>query len=177
MVDTLPVNNCRICHTAQAINGSQPADADDTDIVHCARGHAFHRVCLIHRDHFRFCPEDQCSAHLPCFSKPLADRLVRLVLPYTGFAELYEMVVTSHAQQFNVSRENARQFISESEFLTAFIRLEWRGWLNNLPTHLSQMILSALIGYFLLPELPESFTLRNALNSSQEEALQALDVS
>lgn len=177
MVDTLPVNNCRICHTAQAINGIQPADADDTDIVHCARGHAFHRACLILRDHFRFCPEDQCSAHLPCFSKPLADRLAKLVLPYTGFAERFEMVVTSHAQQFNVSRENARHFISESEFLADFIRLEWRGWLNNLPAHLSQMILSALIGYFLLPELPNFFTSRNPQNLSQEEVLQVLDVS
>ena len=97
---TSSTSSCFLCQDAQAPDSTPPADAD---IVKCARGHAFHRNCLIQLDCFRRCPQTDCNAHIPCFVKPLADRLARSLLPYMGLDELLDRVVRADTQQTGVS--------------------------------------------------------------------------
>lgn len=174
MVNVHSPSSCLLCHRAQ------PTDitpSTDTEMTNCARGHAFHRACLIQQDCFRLCPQNNCCANIPCFVKPLADRLARSVLPYVGLNELLDAVVMADVQQSGVSLENARQFVSESEFLMDYLRHTLRGLTySSAAVTLGKIALSALVAYYLLPPQPDFFSSRdNSAGTPMEEALFPVD--
>lgn len=172
MANVHSASSCLLCHGAQS-NGINPPT--DTVMVNCARGHAFHRDCLVHQDCFRLCPENNCDAHIPCFVKPLADRLARSVLPYIGLDELLDTVVMADVQQSGVSLENARQFISESEFLVSYLRHTLPGSLRYATYSLAAVAVTALVTDYLLPQ-PDFFGSQdNSAGTPMEEALLTVD--
>ncbi|MBO9493082.1 hypothetical protein J7438_03105 [Thalassotalea sp. G20_0] len=162
-------SSCFLCHNVRAPRSTPPADAD---MVNCARGHAFHRDCLIQRDCFRRCPLTDCNAHIPCFVKPLADRLARSLLPYIGLEELLDRVVMADTQQTGVSPEYARQFVSESEILSEYLRRMLPGSMSSVTFSLAAIIVTSLITNYLLPPLPDFFGSRdNSASPPMEEVL------
>ncbi|WBA80855.1 hypothetical protein [Endozoicomonas sp. GU-1] len=163
-------SSCFLCLDTHAPDSSTPP-ADD-DMVKCAGGHAFHRSCLIQRDCFRCCPQTDCNAHIPCFVKPLADRLARSLLPYIGLDELLDRVVMTDALQAGVSLENARQFVSESEFLSEYLRRMLPGSISSVTFSLVAIIATSLITNYLLPPLPDFFGSRDdSASPPMEEVL------
>ncbi|WP_422466650.1 hypothetical protein [Endozoicomonas sp. ALC013] len=158
-------SSCFLCRDARAPDRN-------ADMVKCARGHAFHRSCLIQRDCFRRCPQTDCNAHIPCFVKPLADRLARSLLPYLGLDELLDRVVRTDTEHTGVSPEFARQFVSESEILSEYLRQMLPESMSSVTFRLVAIIATSLITNYLLPPLPDFFGSRdNSASPPMEEVL------
>ncbi|MBO9482513.1 hypothetical protein [Salinisphaera sp. G21_0] len=164
-------SSCLLCHAAKRTDTKA-----DADMVNCARGHAFHRDCLIQQDCFRRCPQNNCDAHIPCFVKPLADRLAQAVLPYIGLAQLFDTVVMADVQQSGVSLENARQSLSESEFLMDYLRHTLPGSLRSATYSVAAIAVTAIATHYLLPSQPDfSGSQDNSAGTPMEEALLTVD--
>ncbi|WP_257266909.1 hypothetical protein [Endozoicomonas sp. ONNA2] len=159
MINVDSAGGCLLC---------QPTDATpspDTGMVNCARGHAFHRECLIRQDCFRQCPRNDCDAHIPCFVKPLADRLAGSLLPVLGLDWLLEGTVMADVAQSGVSLANARQWVSESEILIGYLRHSLPESLRGLTGRsavisIGTMAVVASVAY-LLQSQPELFGFRS----------------
>lgn len=169
MANALSVNHCRVCQTALADNGDQP------NVVKCARGHPFHRNCLIASDICLRCPENHCGEQFTFVSKGFADRSVKVVLVATGLIDLYEDSLKFIVENFGVTYEYASALETETDFLKESLKL--------LPETISRVLLGreglklvcAIIAYYGLSYVTDYIKQQLDSDSSSEKQEQVIE--